>query len=87
MRIAVTNPNTTAKMTARIAAAARSVVSPGTDIVGLNPALGPEDIEGPFDGALSVPQLLKAIAGEQAAAADAYVLACFDDTGLDAARA
>lgn len=87
MRIAVINPNTTASMTVRITAAARRVASPGTEIVGRQPSLGPDAIEGPFDGALSVPGLLKEIVSAETEGVDAHIIACFDDTGLDAARA
>ncbi|MFB9948189.1 aspartate/glutamate racemase family protein [Rhizobium puerariae] len=87
MRIAIINPNTTASMTGRIAAAAAAVASPGTDILGRQPAVGPEAIEGPFDGALSVLGLLKEIAAAEVEGVDAHIVACFDDTGLDAARA
>lgn len=87
MRIAVINPNTTASMTQRIAAAARLAAAPGTDIIGRQPEFGPEAIEGPFDGALSVPGLLKEIVAAERDGVDAHIIACFDDTGLDAARA
>lgn len=87
MRIAVINPNTTTAMTARIAEAARAGASPGTDILERQSLHGPDAIEGPFDGALAVPGLLKAITAAEAEGADAHVIACFDDTGLDAARA
>ncbi|WP_454856631.1 aspartate/glutamate racemase family protein [Rhizobium binxianense] len=87
MRIAIINPNITASMTARIAAAARSVAGRDTEIIGRQPALGPEAIEGPFDGALSVPGLLREIVAAEKEGADAHIIACFDDTGLDAARA
>lgn len=87
MRIAIINPNTTVSMTDRITAAARAVASPGTEILGRQPAVGPEAIEGPFDGALSVPGLLKEIVAAEAEGVDAHIVACFDDTGLDAARA
>ncbi|MCO5733341.1 aspartate/glutamate racemase family protein [Rhizobium sp. SSA_523] len=87
MRIAVINPNTTASMTERIAQAARRVASPATEIIGRQPATGPAAIEGPFDGALSVPRLLKEIVAAEADGVDAHIIACFDDTGLDAARA
>lgn len=87
MRIAVINPNTTASMTQRIATAARAVASRDTEIIGRQPGTGPEAIEGPFDGALSVPGLLKEIVAAERNGADAHIIACFDDTGLDAARA
>ncbi len=87
MRLHVVNPNTTASMTARIAAAARRAAAPGTEIVATNPERGPAAIEGHYDGALAVPGMLARIAEAEAAGVDAHVIACFDDTGIDAARA
>ncbi len=84
MRIQVVNPNTTASMTAKIAAAAKAVASSGVEIRAVNPEFGPPSIEGYFDEAFSVPGLLAEIA--KAGDADAFVIACFDDTGLEAAR-
>src|SRR5215211_8375065 len=84
MRILVVNPNTTASMTRKIAAAAADAASHGTEIVAVNPDSGPPSIEGYFDEAFSVPGLIDEI--RKACAIDAHVIACFDDTGLDAAR-
>ena len=84
MRILVVNPNTTASMTDKIGAAARRAASPGTDIVAINPAGGPAAIEGFYDEAMSLHGLLELI--RQRSDFDALVIACFDDTGLDAAR-
>ncbi len=53
----------------------------------MNPATGPESIEGYYDEARRVPGLLAEIAKGEARAVDGHVIACFDDTGLDAARA
>jgi allantoin racemase len=87
MRLLVVNPNTTASMTETIAEAARAAASAGTEVVAVNPAMGPESIEGYYDEALSLPGLLEEIARGEAAGFDAHVIACFDDSGLDAARA
>ena len=84
MRILVVNPNTTASMTEKIGTAARRVASPGTEIVAVNPVLGPASIEGFYDEAMSLAGMLSVI--RNAPAFDAVVIACFDDTGLDAAR-
>ncbi len=84
MRILVLNPNTTASMTDKIAAAARRAATPGTEIVAANPARGPASIEGFYDEAMSLPGLLQVI--RETPDVDAVVIACFDDTGLDAAR-
>ena len=83
MRLLVVNPNTTASMTEKIGAAARRAAAPGTEIVAVNPTTGPVSIEGYYDEAISVPGLLDIV---RATPADAIVVACFDDTGLDAAR-
>ncbi|AZO05777.1 MULTISPECIES: aspartate/glutamate racemase family protein [unclassified Mesorhizobium] len=83
MRILVINPNTTASMTAKIGEAAASVASDASEIVAVNPTDGPPSIEGYFDEVFAIPGI---IAEMGKAPADAYVIACFDDTGLDAAR-
>ena len=84
MRIQVVNPNTTASMTRRIGEAAKAVALPSTTIVCVNPDFGPASVEGYFDEAFSVPGLLAEIS--KAKDCDAHVVACFDDTGLEAAR-
>ncbi len=84
MRILIVNPNTTASMTEKIALAARAVARPDTEIIATNPREGPASIQGFHDAAMCVPGLLAEIAGHPQA--DAIVIACFDDTGLDAAR-
>jgi allantoin racemase len=87
MKISIVNPNTSAAMTGEIGAAAARSASPGTELLVRRSLHGPEAIEGPFDGALCVPGLLKAIRQAEEDGAMAHVIACFDDTGLDAARA
>jgi allantoin racemase len=84
MRILVINPNTTSSMTQKIAATARAMAAPGSEIVATQPPMGPVSIEGYYDEAFAVPGLLGEILA--ADSPDAVVLACFDDTGLDAAR-
>lgn len=90
MRIHIVNPNTTASMTEKIAAAARQAAAVGTDIVATTSPNGPVSIEGYYDGALALPGLLKQIdRGERSGFGGpvaAHIIACFDDTGLDAAR-
>jgi len=71
-------------MTEKIGAAARRVASAGTEIVAINPASGPESIEGYYDEAMSLAGMLAVI--RTTPDFDAVVIACFDDTGLDAAR-
>lgn len=84
MKILVVNPNTTATMTEKACHAARQVASQGTEIIAATSAFGPVSIEGYYDEAMAVPGMLQAIQAEPDF--DAVVIACFDDTGLDAAR-
>lgn len=84
MKILVINPNTTTSMTDKIAAAARAIARPDTKIVATNSQNGPASIQGFLDVATCVPGLLEEVA--QHPDVDAIVIACFDDTGLDAVR-
>lgn len=84
MRILIINPNTTASMTKKIGRAAEAAASAGTEIVAVNPEDGPPSIEGYFDEVFVVPGIIAEMA--KANGMDAFVIACFDDTGLDAAR-
>jgi allantoin racemase len=86
MLIKVINPNTTAAMTALIDRTARGVAHRGTTISTVSPAMGPASIESHYDEALAVPGVLAEVAAGEADGADGYVIACFGDPGLDAAR-
>jgi allantoin racemase len=85
-RIWVINPNTTAAMTAKIEDCARAVVGSDTSVTGITSDIGPESIESHYDEALSVPGVLRAIERGEREGVDGYVIACFGDPGLDAAR-
>ncbi|WP_377289933.1 aspartate/glutamate racemase family protein [Rhizobium sp. SG2393] len=87
MRILIVNPNTTVSMTEKAAEAARAVAAPGTTILAATSRMGPASIEGHYDGAIAVPGMLAEIRAAEADGIDAAIVACFDDTGLDAARA
>jgi allantoin racemase len=86
LRLHIVNPNTTASMTQGIAAAARAVAPADVAITATEPDFGPVSIEGFYDGAFAVPGMLARVAEAERAGADAHLIACFDDTGLDAAR-
>ena len=86
MHIRLINPNTTAAMTAKIGAAAERVAAAGTRISATNPEAGPVSIESHFDEAISAVGVLDEIRRGDAQAVDAYVIACFGDPGLLAAR-
>ena len=84
MLICIINPNTTKKMTDNIEVVAKKVASNGTTIVSTNPKNGPESIEGYYDEVFCIPGLIEEVLSNSEA--DAYIIACFDDTGLDAIR-
>ncbi|MBI1775560.1 MAG: aspartate/glutamate racemase family protein [Proteobacteria bacterium] len=86
MRILVINPNTTASMTASIGAAASAAAAFGTEIVAVNPKDGPVSIESQYDAAYAVPGMLELIRDGEGQGYDGYVIACFRDPGLEAAR-
>jgi len=79
-KIVVINPNTTASMTDRIRLVSESVISDDFCLTVVNPSSGPASIEGYYDEA----GLLDLVKQHHDAAG--FVIACFDDTGLDAAR-
>ena len=86
MHIRVINPNTTASMTALIEASARAVVGPGIRLDAVTSPMGPASIESHYDEALAVPGILACVSDGERSGVDGYVIACFGDPGLDAAR-
>lgn len=90
MRLLLVNPNTTASMTAAIAAGATAAAHPTTVIEAVNPTAGPASIESEDDEHRCIPTLLEVLDNAHARVRDrpdAYVIACFGDPGLDEARA
>ncbi|HCA24392.1 MAG TPA: Asp/Glu/hydantoin racemase [Pseudomonas sp.] len=86
MHIRVINPNTTQAMTDTIGTAANAVAAPGTRISATQPESGPVSIESHFDEAVSVLGVLDEIRAGEREGVDAYIIACFGDPGLNAAR-
>lgn len=87
MKITLLNPNTSRAMTAKIADAAREVAGPGVEIAALCPEDGPEAIESHVDEVFAALAVVRLVTADQlAGGSDAYVIACFGDPGLDAAR-
>lgn len=89
--VCVINPNTDASMTERILAAARAAAAQDTQVVGGCPSMGPASIESHYDEALAVPGLLEqvrewSVPREGSPVPDGFLVACFGDPGLEAAR-
>jgi allantoin racemase len=87
VQIFVYNPNSSQAMTTLIARSAEAAASAGTRIVTecATPPV-PPSIEGHHDEAMAVPAMLQALRRAEAAGAQAFVIACFDDPGIGAAR-
>src|SRR6202140_1868675 len=86
MRIKLINPNTTERMTLAMDRCAREVASTGTEIISVSASMGPPSIEGYYDEALASLSLLQEIEKGEKEGMDGYVIACFGDPGLYAAR-
>ena len=87
MKIKIINPNTTQSMTESIENLARRVARSDTQVWAVTPTSGPDSIECYVDEYLAVPGVLKeVIRGDREEGADAFIIACFGDPGLQAAR-
>lgn len=86
MKIKIINPNTTQKMTENIRAAALRYAHRDTEIYAVSPENGPASIESYYDEYLAIPGVLGEIIKGEKEDIDAYIIACFGDPGLFAAR-
>ncbi|MBI3215071.1 MAG: hydantoin racemase [Mycobacterium sp.] len=84
-RITVINPNTSAELTATITAAAQAVAAPHVAVIGVNPAVGVPSVESHAEEAIAAVGVLEQVR-LTTDYTDAYVIACFGDTGVAAAR-
>lgn len=85
-RLLVINPNTNGEVTASARHAALACAQAGTTITAVNPDSGPFAIEGPEDRLFAIPQVAAIIGASRPAPYDGYVLACFDDIGVEEGR-
>jgi allantoin racemase len=86
MKIRVINPNTSRSMTALIGAAAQAVAGPGTQIDAVQPSFGAASIEDHHDDVWAATGVTEQVQLGERDGADGYVIACFGDPGLHAAR-
>lgn len=86
MRIKIINPNTTASFTAACLAAGRAVASAHTELLAGHPSAGTPSVECHVDEAIGTLGVVEQVRAGETAGIDGYVIACFGDTGLDAAR-
>ncbi len=84
-RITVINPNTSAELTATITKAAQAVAGAGVTVTGVHPAVGVPSVESHAQEAIAAVGVIEQVRAHQADT-DAFVIACFGDTGVPAAR-
>jgi len=73
-------------MTRKVLASAEAVAPAEAIIQARTSHDGPPAIQGPEDGAEALPGLLREIEIANNESVDAFVIACFDDTGIEEAR-
>ncbi len=84
-RITVINPNTSADLTATITKAAQAVAGAGVTVTGVHPAVGVPSVESHAQEAIAAVGVIEQVRAHQTDT-DAFVIACFGDTGVPAAR-
>ena len=83
-RLGLLNPNTDVRHTESMSAVALAALPPGSDVVALTAARGPNSIESDVDAVVAAAEVLEMIRSHPEL--DAYLVACFGDPGVDAAR-
>jgi allantoin racemase len=86
MHIKIINPNTTNTFTARSLALGRAVAASGTEISAGQPAAGTPSVESHVEEAVAAIGVIEEVRAGEQAGVDGYVIACFGDTGVHAAR-
>ncbi|HEX2378787.1 MAG TPA: aspartate/glutamate racemase family protein [Gaiellales bacterium] len=83
-RLALINPNTDARHTEAMGAVARETLPNGCDVTAVSPERGPTSIESEADSVVAAAAVAELV--RELPAHDGYLVACFGDPGLDAAR-
>lgn len=83
-RLALLNPNTDARHTEAMGAVARETLPEGCEVTAVSPERGPTSIESEADSVVAAAAVAELV--RELPAHDAYLIACFGDPGLDAAR-
>lgn len=76
MKLLILNPNTSEEFTRSIVEVGKAVKSPGTELVCINPAIGPRSIESIYDELLSCSPCLEILIARQMEF-DGIIIACY----------
>jgi allantoin racemase len=83
-RLALLNPNTDARHTEAMGAVAREALPDGCEVTAVSPERGPTSIESEADSVVAAAAVAELV--RELPAHDAYLIACFGDPGVGAAR-
>ena len=83
-RLGLLNPNTDLSHTGAMAGVARDVLPEASEVLAASPERGPASIESAADAVVAAAEMLALL--RSLPPQDAYLVACFCDPGLDAAR-
>ncbi|HEY3765694.1 MAG TPA: aspartate/glutamate racemase family protein [Gaiellales bacterium] len=83
-RLGLLNPNTDYRHTDAMAGVATAALPAGCEVVAVTAARGPASIESEADAAVAAGEVVAMMVANPGL--DAYLIACFGDPGLDAAR-
>jgi len=86
MHIKIVNPNTTSFFTEACLVAGRAVAAEGTRLSAGQPSSGTPSVECHVEEAVATLGVIEQVRAGEAAGVDGYVIACFGDTGIEAAR-
>ncbi|MEU4242429.1 aspartate/glutamate racemase family protein [Actinoplanes sp. NPDC026619] len=86
MKLMVINPNTTRSMTDTVVEAARKVARPDTMIIGGTPSSGVPSVESHYEEVYGALGVIDQVRKGEEQGIQGYVVACFGDTGVPAAR-
>jgi allantoin racemase len=84
--VRILNPNTSGPMTAAVLAAAQAVARPDTTVSATHSSVAPVTVETHVDEVFGAAGVLAQVEQGERDGVDGYVVACFGDTGLPAAR-
>lgn len=83
-RLALLNPNTDARHTEAMAEVARETLPMGCEVTAVSPERGPASVESEADSVVAAAEVAALV--RELPAYDAYLVACFGDPGVGAAR-
>jgi allantoin racemase len=83
-RLGLLNPNTDDGHTLAMQEVAQRALPDGSEVIAVTAPQGPRAIESEVDAVLAAAEVIRMV--QSLSEADAYLVACFGDPGLDAAR-